>query len=642
MAAAISFAGLGSGIDFGKITDALIQEASRPLKQLEARATTLQKKQAAVQSFSALVLGLRTALDSLVTPSQASGLTATSSNNSVATASITGNPVSGTFDLNVTRLATAEVRSSASFADPGAVPIGIGTFKITVGSGATRSITITSANSSLNGLAKAINDANIGVKALVINTGAASDAAKPYKLVLSSAATGAANTLTIDASGLDLNAISGSQALGFGAADVAGQDATFTLNGLSLTSASNTVTAIDGLKINLLATGTATIAVSADTADLKKRVNDFVAAYNKVNDFINEQRNVKGSPLAGDPILRTVQDQLRDTLTALTTTAGKFTSLAEIGIGRNSDGSLTIDSATLEAALSNNFADVRALFQTSGTSDTTGITFAAATTATRAGTYAVTVTAQATKGSVTGTQTFGASDTLTNSETLTFTSAGKTVEVTLAAGRNLTQIISDINTALAQGGIKVLASDDGTGKLKLTTSDYGSAASFTVVSTADATQQGVVTSGIGNSLRTGTGTDVVGTINGVAASGAGQTLTAAAGNAAEGLSVLVTAATGTTGNVTIYRGIANPLRDAAISLTDTASGAFTKAIDGFKDSLKSLDASIERLKTNLAAQRRALERRFAAVEAALTQLNAQSTSLGNIVQQLNANLNIRE
>jgi len=636
MASPISFAGLGSGIDFGKITDALIQEASRPLDLLKAREATIQKKQVAVQSLNALVLGLRSSLDALVTPSNTSGLTATSSNNAVAAASIVNSNVApGSFNLNVTRLATAEVRSSAGFADPGAVPVGTGTLKIAVGSGATQSITVTAANSSLTGLAKAINAAGIGVKALVVNTGAASDPSKPYKLVLTAVNTGAANTIAIDASGLDLGGVSGSQALGFGAADVAAQDATFTLNGLPLASASNTATAVDGLSLNLLATGASTITVGADTAAVKKNIGDFVAAYNKINDFINEQRTTKGSPLVGDSILRTVQEQLRGALSSLATTAGKYTSLADIGISRADNGSLTLDSAKLDAALASNFADVKALFQSGGTSDTAGISFSSATTATKAGAYAVSVTTQAAQGSVAGTQTFAdGTVTLANPETLTFTSAGKTVKVTLAAGRNLTQIISDVNTALNQGGIRVLASNDGTGKLKLTTSDYGTAASFTAVSTADATQAGVVTSGIGNASKTGTGTDIVGTINGAAATGVGQRLTGAVGTAVEGLEVLATAAAGTTGQVTVFRGVANVLRDTTASLTDSASGTLTQATGGYKDSIKTLDASIERLQARLEVQRSVLERRFAAVETALSQLNAQGTSLGNIVQQL--------
>ena len=636
MASPISFAGLGSGIDFGKITDALIQEASRPLDLLKAREATIQKKQVAVQSLNALVLGLRSSLDALVTPSNTSGLTATSSNSAVAAASIVNSNVApGSFNLNVTRLATAEVRSSAGFADPGAVPVGTGTLKIAVGSGATQSITVTAANSSLTGLAKAINAAGIGVKALVVNTGAASDPSKPYKLVLTAVNTGAANTIAIDASGLDLGGVSGSQALGFGAADVAAQDATFTLNGLPLASASNTATAVDGLSLNLLATGASTITVGADTAAVKKNIGDFVAAYNKINDFINEQRTTKGSPLVGDSILRTVQEQLRGALSSLATTAGKYTSLADIGISRADNGSLTLDSAKLDAALASNFADVKALFQSGGTSDTAGISFSSATTATKAGAYAVSVTTQAAQGSVAGTQTFADNTvTLANPETLTFTSAGKTVKVTLAAGRNLTQIISDVNTALNQGGIRVLASNDGTGKLKLTTSDYGTAASFTVVSTADATQAGVVTSGIGNASKTGTGTDIVGTINGAAATGVGQRLTGAVGTAVEGLEVLATAAAGTTGQVTVFRGVANVLRDTTASLTDSASGTLTQATGGYKDSIKTLDASIERLQARLEVQRSVLERRFAAVETALSQLNAQGTSLGSIVQQL--------
>jgi len=638
MASPISFAGLGSGIDFGKITDALIQEASRPLQQLQAREATIQKKQLSVHAVNALVLGLRNTLDALIAPSNVSDLQAASSNAATATASITdSSAVQGSFNLNVTRLATAEVRSSAGFADPGAVPIGAGTLKLTVGSGATQSITITSANSSLNGVAKAINDAGLGVKALVVNTGAAGDPSKPYKLVLTSAATGAANTIAVDASGLDLNAISGSQALNLSSTpDVAAQDALFTLNGLSLTSASNTVTAVNGLSINLLAAGASTITVGPDTTGIKKNISGFVDAYNKIVSFINDQRTTKGSPLAGDSILRTVQEQLRKTLSGLTTTAGKFTSLADIGIGRDADGKLTLDNSKLDSALAGNLADVKALFQTGGASDTTGLAFSSATTATKAGTYTVSVTAQATKGTVTGTQTFSdGTVTLTNPETLTFTAAGKTVKVTLAAGRNLSQIISDINTALNQGGIRALASNDGAGKLKLTTTDYGTAASFTVISTADASAPGVVTSGIGNTVKTGAGTDIAGTINGAAATGSGQTLTGATGDAAEGLAVLVTAPAGTSGKVTVLRGIVNPLRDATVSLTDAASGVFTTANDGYKNSIKSLDNSINQLQTRLDAERQILERRFAAVEAALSQLNAQGASLGNIVQQLN-------
>ncbi len=188
----ITFSGLSTGIDFQAIVDATILAEQRRIDLVIASQAEETARLTAVQSFNGLLLGLLTSTNSLSDQDNFRVQTVTSSHESLATASVTGNAALGTHSLTINRLAQAHQLASQGFANTDTVNIGVGTVSIQVGSGATTVIDIDTGNNTLGGLRDAINNSDADVTATIINDGSASN---PYRLLLTANQTGAANTI---------------------------------------------------------------------------------------------------------------------------------------------------------------------------------------------------------------------------------------------------------------------------------------------------------------------------------------------------------------------------------------------------------------------------------------------------------------
>jgi flagellar hook-associated protein 2 len=165
--------------------------------------------------------------------------------------------------------------------------------------------------------------------------------------------------------------ISGATGLNFTRA-ATGADASLTVDGIPIVSASNTVTGVvAGLTFNLVSAAPGTpvnIATSLDVDKSSQAVTDFVNAYNQVIQDVTHEFTVAangvGGPLAGDSTLRMLQDMMLGS--ASFSNSGTFPTLASLGITMNDDGTLTVDSGALEGALTSNFTAVQSFFQGTG------------------------------------------------------------------------------------------------------------------------------------------------------------------------------------------------------------------------------------------------------------------------------------
>ena len=165
-------------------------------------------------------------------------------------------------------------------------------------------------NNTLDGLAAAITNANIGVTASVVND------SNGARLAIVSNTSGAASDLTVNAGNSGLTFTKGAT----------GTDASLTVDGVPISSASNTVTnTVAGLTLNLVGADPNTqvqIAVSPDATKVTQAVTDFVTAYNTIIQDLasqftfNTSTNTAG-PLSSDAGARLVQNEL---LTAATFT----------------------------------------------------------------------------------------------------------------------------------------------------------------------------------------------------------------------------------------------------------------------------------------------------------------------------------
>ncbi len=418
----------------------------------------------------------------------------------------------------------------------------------------------------------------------------------------------------------------------------AAQDASFSVDGVDYTRSSNTVSdVIPGVSMTLLSTNDATtstpanISVAEDTSSVSGTISNFVTAYNGVVDYINSQNtftpdstNAEGtaqsSPeLFGNYALTSVQNQLSSMLNV--NSNGK--SLADVGITVNTTGELVVDSSQLQAALQSDPTTVASLFGVSGTATGTGLSFVTAGTNSQTSSaqgYAVDITQAATQATVTAASAYTAPS---QAETLTFSGglfSASSVGLSIPAGTTLSGAISLINgnTNLNQA---LYASSDSSGRFVITSKGYGSTQLFGVQSNLPGAQG----SGIGTSEVSALGADVMGTINGEAATGVGQSLEGNAGNkTTDGVQITYTGtATGSIGNITVAHGVADQLNGLVTQVTDSDTGVIASQENALTAQVASIQTEITGLQTEVGNYQSYLETTFAAMETAVANLKSQ-------------------
>lgn len=270
--------------------------------------------------------------------------------------------VAGSHTIVVNTLAQTSSYYSGAIASTDALS---GSLTFTVGSGSAQTVNVDSADNdtTISSLADAINSGSYGVTASVITDGSS------QLLSIVSNTSGAAGNLTISGS---LNDTTTSSAINFTQAQ-AGQDASFTVDGIAATSSSNTVSnVIPGVTFQLLSAAPGTdvqVEITNNNSDVESAVSGFVSAYNTVIGDLNTQEGDDASgnpePLFGSPTISTLQEQLQQAL-VFTQSSGAVTSLTQLGVSVNNDGTLSLDTDTLDSELNSNYQDVVNFFQPSG------------------------------------------------------------------------------------------------------------------------------------------------------------------------------------------------------------------------------------------------------------------------------------
>ncbi len=366
----ISFSGLGSGIDFGVVRDAILSQRARPITLMQNKANDYTSRIDSLKQLNTALATLTSSAEALTSRDLGTGRSISTGDATIVTATATSAANLGSFDINVSRLATNLSQASRSFTSTTA-PIltnsaTTATFELRQGGAATGvSLTIDSANNTLEGLRDAINGANAGVTASIIDVNGDGTG---QQLVLSSKDTGAGGrvelvetTSTGTLTDLNIRTVNPPDN------DFTKLDASLTLNGLSISRSSNSFSdAVTGVTFNLKKTGATTLGVT-QSSEIENKLRAFINAYNGIQDIVANQykkdsQNRPTGVLAGDSTLRTVQQQLRDVIGAKSTdNGGAFDSLTQLGITKGSDGKLSIDSAVFSDKLKTNPDDVKAL-----------------------------------------------------------------------------------------------------------------------------------------------------------------------------------------------------------------------------------------------------------------------------------------
>lgn len=380
--ASITSTGLGSGLDVESIVSKLVAIEKQPITDLQDRTSTIQTQISAYGKINSAFSAMRDAAAKLSNPSTWQGLTATSSDATMASVIAGTGSGAGAYALNVTSMASSQSLSSKAFANNATVGSGSMTIELGQWSG-TNNSTFTSkdgaspvsisisATDTLSTIRDKINGSGAGVLASVVTDASGS------RLVIRSKDTGEANGFRIstadddggngDASGLSALAYDPTASIASMTQNTAAANAKLTINGLDISSASNNIEgAVDGLTINLLKTGQSTVTVGQDKDSVKKAINDFVTSYNSLmslmrDDTKYDDANKTSGPLQGDSTAVGLQSQLRNITASGSTLGGAFQRLSDLGLSIGTAGTITVDDTKLTSALGN-MSDLKNLF----------------------------------------------------------------------------------------------------------------------------------------------------------------------------------------------------------------------------------------------------------------------------------------
>ena len=371
--ATITSLGTGSGLELESLITKLMTVEKAPLTALQKKQTAYETKISALGKLQSVLATLQTSAQSMKpgvlesATTKFAAYTASVADTAVASATATTGAIAGNYSLEVSKLAQAQQLQSAAFSSSttsitsagGSLTLTLGTLAEdgTYTADSSRSYTFNlAAGATLKDLQNAINSSDAGVSATIVNGSGGA------QLVLTSGE-GTNNVMQLSGSGItgfDYDpAATGTQGW---TQSKAASDAAFTLNGIAVTSHSNTVTdALDGVTLELTGTTTTatTLKIAEDySANIKSALESFVSAYNSAYSTMSSlgaydpDTQVAGD-LQGNSTLRYAMNQIRQAL--FNTTSGDddsdYQTLSNIGVSISASGTLTIDSTKLTAAV---------------------------------------------------------------------------------------------------------------------------------------------------------------------------------------------------------------------------------------------------------------------------------------------------
>lgn len=393
--ATISSPGVGTnGLDVKSIITQLVALEKKPLNTLKLQAATVNTKISAFGQIKSLVSTLSDAAGRLTSVTGWNAVSATSSDSKFVSASAVGGTLPTAFSVEVQGLAKAQATASAALLPVGGA-LGAGKLRLELGqwsvspasftpaSGAPVEIDIV-ATDTLNDIASKINGTNAGVTATVLtdasgerlllrgkNTGLEAG----FKLsVLEGADTDPNSAGNTDATGLS-RLVAGSTVT------QSASNAAATVNGIPVSSATNTfASTVSGVtfKAEQITTAPIEITVSKDTSAVKNNMDDFVKAYNAINQLLNEATKYDAATksaglLQGDSTALALQNSLRSAIQSVSTGSAVFQRLADVGITQQRGGDLAVDGTKLDKAMTENMDELKNLFRSTGGGTADGI-----------------------------------------------------------------------------------------------------------------------------------------------------------------------------------------------------------------------------------------------------------------------------
>jgi flagellar hook-associated protein 2 len=355
----INALGAGASFDTKSIVEALVQaERSSSEAQIQRKIAVAESKISGLGSAVSILDILKQGAELINDARDFNTLSIQNSASSAIAATVTNNARAGTNSISVTSLAKEQRSVSGGFDSASDAINGENTTSIDITiNGLTETISVESA--SLNSIASAINSADLGVTAEIINTGTGTGS---YRLQLvGDQGANNAFSLSSDFAGLTFSTLQSAT------------NAELTVNGVDFVRSSNQISdIIQGVSLNLLATtsNTETLSITRDTSQAKENILAFIAMFNEASgEFKKLTDSETDGPLRGDTIFRSIVNQLRDIMVSESSSPGtEINSLSSMGISIDRYGQLNFDEAKIDTALNDNFDDVIKIF-TAGTND---------------------------------------------------------------------------------------------------------------------------------------------------------------------------------------------------------------------------------------------------------------------------------
>ncbi|MBN2864664.1 MAG: flagellar filament capping protein FliD [Thiotrichales bacterium] len=398
-----------STFDIGNMAKVLAEaDVSGSKAILERNQTKVSTELDALKYMETNLAAFSSYLTDLSSPDLFSQRSSVSSDEGVVTMTATNTAAIASYQVESRQLAQANTLVANTTYGSASDTISSGTLDIVV-AGQTQSIIVDASNNTLEGLQNVINSGDYGVTASIINN------AGSYQMMFTSKQTGAAGEISVsglpdfDASGYTTTAEA--------------QDAVMVLNGLTITSASNTFEdVIDGVTFNLnsAAVGSPkTLSISQDSEQVSETITSFVGVYNQLQTILDELGKYDKSDLteaeleseefafygdlAGNSLLRSVQSQIESSLSgAITELNSSYNTLSSVGITLNREGVLQLDETLLNNVMQTDMQALSNLFSKGGSSSDPLINVTGGSDRTQTGSYALDITQLAERASVTG------------------------------------------------------------------------------------------------------------------------------------------------------------------------------------------------------------------------------------------------
>ena len=375
----ISIGGLASGLDTNGMIEQMLAIQQQPITRLQEETSAYEVELTTYGSMQGLLESLQSAVEAMDTEGELASYTATSGDTDLFSVSADDDAVAGDYTVTVQQMAKAHKLTSSAFSEEEAV--GEGTIHLKVGTADATDIAI-SADDTIEDVADAINEADVGVTAAVVFDGT------NYFLTLAAEETGEDNVinLTVTEAGTASGDPENSDTTGLSrlvydqgittnmSNTQSSADAIITVDGVSNIKRSSNVIddVLQGVTLTLKSAPDApdnetTLTVSSNASAVKSKINSFVNAYNKVAIFITEAQKYNADTevagiLMGDATTNSIRNRLENMVTGVVSGTGDFTHLSDIGITLDSEGQLEVDDDILDAALDDNFDEVLQFF----------------------------------------------------------------------------------------------------------------------------------------------------------------------------------------------------------------------------------------------------------------------------------------